>query len=152
LVARGTILAPHPQSLSLARHQAEATLQCMNDVEPVLRRADREQFATRDGSLVTELVHPSLGGSTRQSLAEAVVPAGGETIAHRHHRAEEIYSFVSGHGRMTLGENTFDVTPGDSVVIPPGTSHKLRNAGTEPLVLLCVCAPPYSHEDTELLG
>lgn len=123
----------------------------MSDVEPVLRRGDREQFETRDGSLVTELVHPSFGGSGRQSLAEAVVPAGGETIAHRHRRSEEIYSFTSGRGRMTLGEESFEVRPGDSVVIPPKTPHKLRNTGTEPLVLLCICAPPYSHEDTELL-
>jgi mannose-6-phosphate isomerase-like protein (cupin superfamily) len=123
----------------------------MDDVEPVLRRADREQFTTRDGSLVTELVHPAFGGSTRQSLAEAIVPAGGETLAHRHHRSEEIYSFASGRGRMTLGHDTFEVGPGDNVVIPQGTSHKLRNTGTEPLVLLCVCAPPYSDEDTELL-
>ena len=30
--------------------------------------------------------------------------------------------------------------------------HKLFNPGTEPLVLLCCCAPAYSHEDTVLTG
>ena len=34
--------------------------------------------------------------------------------------------------------------PGDAVVIPPGTPHKLLNTGPEPLVLLCCCAPAYS--------
>jgi mannose-6-phosphate isomerase-like protein (cupin superfamily) len=37
-------------------------------------------------------------------------------------------------------------------VIPPGTPHKLRNTGAEPLKLLCCCAPPYSHEDTFMLA
>jgi mannose-6-phosphate isomerase-like protein (cupin superfamily) len=37
-------------------------------------------------------------------------------------------------------------------VIAPGAVHKLRNPGTEPLVLLCCCAPAYSHEDTVLTG
>jgi mannose-6-phosphate isomerase-like protein (cupin superfamily) len=44
------------------------------------------------------------------------------------------------------------VRGGDCVVIPPGAVHKLRNPGTEPLVLLCCCAPAYSHEDTVLTG
>ena len=118
---------------------------------PIIRRADREPFTTKDGSLVTELVHPAFSAATEgQSVAEAVVPAGGETIAHRHHRSEEIYVFTAGSGRMTLAGETFAVAAGDAVVIPPGTRHKLY-AGAEPLVLLCVCAPSYSDEDTELL-
>ena len=36
-------------------------------------------------------------------------------------------------------------------MIAPGVPHKLWNTGAEPLVLLCCCAPPYSHEDTVLL-
>ena len=38
------------------------------------------------------------------------------------------------------------------MVIAPGAVHKLRNEGAEPLVLLCCCAPAYSHEDTVLTG
>ncbi len=117
---------------------------------PIIRRADREPFTTKDGSVVTELVHPSFSEVAGQSVAEAVVPAGGETIAHLHRRSEEIYVFTAGSGSMTLGAETFAVAAGDAVVIPPGTPHKLV-AGGERLVLLCICAPAYSHEDTELL-
>ncbi len=117
---------------------------------PIIRRADRESFTTKDGSVVTELIHPAFSSATGQSVAEAVVPAGGETIAHRHHRSEEIYVFTAGSGRMTLAGETFAVAAGDAVVIPPGTPHKLY-AGAEPFVVLCVCAPAYSDEDTELL-
>lgn len=119
--------------------------------EPVLRRSDRDPFETKDGSSVLEIAHPSFSAARSQSLAEATVPAGGETIAHRHPRAEEIYSFTAGAGRMSLGEQAFPVAAGDTVVIPPGTPHKLWNNGPEPLVLLCASSPPYSHEDTELL-
>ena len=41
---------------------------------------------------------------------------------------------------------------GDCVVIPPGAVHGLVNTGEEPLVLLCCCAPAYSHEDTVLVS
>ncbi len=117
----------------------------------IIRRDDREAFVTKDGSLVTELVHPSFASNSAQSVAEATVPPDGETIAHIHRRSEEIYLFTSGAGRMTLGEETFDVAAGDAVAIQPGTAHKLTNGGSDPLVLLCISAPAYSHEDTELL-
>lgn len=119
--------------------------------DPIERRTDREQFRTRDGSLVTELVHPSNSDASRQSVAEAIVPPGAETAAHLHPLSEEIYVFTSGAAEMRLGERTFAVAAGDSVVIAPGTPHRLWNRSSEPLVLLCVCAPAYSHEDTVLL-
>ncbi len=52
---------------------------------------------------------------------------------------------------MRLAGETFPVCTGDTVCIPPGTPHALHNPGPEPLRLLCRCAPPYRHEDTELL-
>jgi mannose-6-phosphate isomerase-like protein (cupin superfamily) len=80
-----------------------------------------------------------------------VVPPGGSTIAHLHRRAEEIYLFTSGSGRMRLGEDETAVRAGDCVVIAPGVAHKLWADETEALVLLCCCAPAYSHDDTVLL-
>jgi mannose-6-phosphate isomerase-like protein (cupin superfamily) len=115
------------------------------------RLDDQESFITADGSSIREVAGIPSANAVNQSLAEATVPPGGETIEHRHHRSEEIYHFVSGAGRMRLGDEEGDVRAGDTVVVAPGVRHKLWNPGSEPLVLLCCCAPPYSHEDTELL-
>jgi mannose-6-phosphate isomerase-like protein (cupin superfamily) len=52
---------------------------------------------------------------------------------------------------MILGEERFAIGPGDTVAIPQGTAHAVENTGEEPLRILCCCAPPYSHDDTELL-
>ena len=106
---------------------------------------------TKDGSEIRELAGIPTGNAENQSLAEATVPAGAETEEHYHRRSEEIYFFTHGSGRMRLGEHETEVAAGDTVVIPPGIRHKLWNTGTEPLKLLCCCAPPYSHEDTVLL-
>jgi mannose-6-phosphate isomerase-like protein (cupin superfamily) len=115
------------------------------------RLDQREPFITADGSTIRELAGIPTGNAANQSLAEATVPPGGETIAHHHIRSEEIYLFTSGSGRMRLGGEETDVRAGDAIVIPPGTPHKLLNPTGEPLVLLCCCAPPYSNEDTVLL-
>jgi mannose-6-phosphate isomerase-like protein (cupin superfamily) len=110
-----------------------------------------EAFTTLDGSTIREIVGPAWTPARNQSLAEATVPVGARTIAHYHRAAEELYYFTAGRGRMTLGDEERDVTAGECVVIPPGEVHVLVNTGDEPLVLLCCCAPAYSHEDTVLV-
>ena len=117
----------------------------------VTRIEERKAFITADGSVIRELAGIPSGNARNQSLAQATVPPGGDTIEHYHRTSEEIYLFTKGMGRMQLGEQEGPVRAGDAVVIPPGTPHRLVNTGPEPLVLLCCCAPAYSHEDTVLL-
>ena len=114
-------------------------------------RAAAAPYTTKDGSTIRELMHPLVHGNAAQSLAEATVPPGGMTALHRHARTEELYHVLEGRGRMTLGEREFDVAPGDTVLIAPGTPHRIGNPGHAELRFLCACAPAYSHEDTELL-
>ena len=117
----------------------------------IVRREQREAFITADGSSIRELAGVPSGNAANQSLAEAVVPPGATTIAHLHRTTEEIYLFTAGTGRMRLGDEERAVRAGDCVVIAPGIAHELWADEREPLVLLCCCAPAYSHEDTVLL-
>lgn len=105
---------------------------------------------TKDGSLIRELMHPAVHGNRAQSLAEATVPPGAATLLHLHRVTEEIYHFTGGTGRMTLGAESFEVEPGDTVCIPPGTPHRVVNTGAEPLRILCCSSPAYAHDDTEV--
>lgn len=114
--------------------------------------ADASPFTTKDGSTIREVAGPVSLPTDNQSLAEARVPPGGATTAHVHRISEELYYFTAGSGRIRMGDEEREVAPGDCVVIPPGTPHKLFNASdADDLVLLCCCAPPYSDADTELL-
>lgn len=115
------------------------------------RRAEVPAYVTRDGSEIRELMHPARHGNRLQSLAEATVAPGARTLLHRHAVTEELYHVSAGSGIMTLGDASFKVGVGDTVLIAPGTSHRIEATGTEPLRFLCCCSPPYSHEDTELL-
>ena len=110
-----------------------------------------QPFTTLDGSTIREIAGPAWTPARNQSLAEATVPVGGRTIAHYHRTTEELYFFTAGSGRMTLGDEEREVTAGDCVVIPPSEVHALLNPGDEARVLLCCCAPAYSHEDTVLV-
>jgi len=44
-----------------------------------------ESFVTKDGSIIRELMHPSVHGNANQSLAEAIVPVGQGTHPRRRH-------------------------------------------------------------------
>jgi len=116
-------------------------------VEIVNRRVSTP-FITKDGSEIRSILDRTNSSAANQSLAEAALPPGGATDAHRHPVTEEIYYVLRGAGRMTVGTEQREVGPGDGILIPPGTRHTIQNVGQDPLVFLCCCAPPYSHEDT----
>ncbi len=115
------------------------------------RYDDVPPYATKDGSLIRELMRPDVHGNSNQSLAEAIVAPGQTTAPHRHTLSEEIYHVTAGSGLMLLNGRRFTIRPGDTICIPPGFAHCVRNTGDLPLHILCCCAPPYSHDDTEML-
>jgi mannose-6-phosphate isomerase-like protein (cupin superfamily) len=109
-----------------------------------LRSLDRaEPFVTKDGSTIRELHHTEL-----QSLAEATLEPGQATERHYHRATEEIYLVTKGSGELELDGESRHVRRGDAVLILPGAWHTLANEGTSELTILCMCAPPYSDDDT----
>jgi mannose-6-phosphate isomerase-like protein (cupin superfamily) len=79
----------------------------------VIRLDQRDAFITADGSEIRELAGIPSGNAVNQSLAQATVPAGADTVEHYHRLTEEIYYFTRGNGRMRLGDDEFDVRDGD---------------------------------------
>jgi mannose-6-phosphate isomerase-like protein (cupin superfamily) len=109
-----------------------------------LRSLDRaEPFRTKDGSTIRELHRTSV-----QSLAEAALEPGQATQRHYHRQSEEIYFVTKGAGELEVDGEIRTVRPGDAILIPPGAWHTLENDGTSELLILCMCSPPYSHDDT----
>ena len=89
-------------------------------------------FTTKDGSTIRSLLDLSNAPVSKQSLAEATIPAGGSTQRHWHRDSEEFYFLLEGRGLMEIDGTEREVGPGDAI-------H---------LRFLCCCAPPYRHEDT----
>ena len=116
----------------------------------IVNRNASDPFITKDGSEIRSILDRTNSSAANQSLAEATLPPAAATEAHRHPHTEEIYYILRGAGRMTIGADQREVGPGDGILIPPGTLHTIHNIGAGPLVFLCCCAPPYSHEDTFL--
>ena len=60
----------------------------------------------------------------------------GSGVGHHVQKEDEIYYVLSGKGTMVLDGKTVDITPGTAVLTRPGSSHSLKQAGEEDLVIL----------------
>ena len=98
-----------------------------------------------DGSEVRVLCR-----TRRGSMAHFTLPAGAVSKAVAHRTVDELWFFLSGHGRMwrrLQGEDqVLEVEPGMSLNIPVGTQFQFRSDGAA-LVALGVTMPPWPGED-----
>jgi len=64
----------------------------------------------------------------------ALKPGAG--VGYHEQHEDEVYYVLSGRGVMTLDDKPVDIGPGTAVLTRPGSSHGLRQAGNEDLVVL----------------
>lgn len=110
--------------------------------------SDAEVF-TNERCYILELLNDPRVPET--SLALARVDPGVTTKWHRV-SVHEWYVIAEGRGRMSVGNApAFDVGPGDSVSIPPGTPQRIENTGSSALLFHCICQPRFRQEVYESL-
>jgi mannose-6-phosphate isomerase-like protein (cupin superfamily) len=78
-------------------------------------------------------------------LDMSVIPPGSEIGSHTHSSDnEELYIVITGHGRMQLDRQEFDIGPGHVIINRPGGTHGLRNIGDTDLRLVVIEIPTRS--------
>jgi mannose-6-phosphate isomerase-like protein (cupin superfamily) len=73
-------------------------------------------------------------GLTLVFRKRALKPGSG--IGYHEQKEDEIYYVLSGRGVMTIDGKTFDVGPGTAVLTRPGSSHGIKQTGSEDLVMM----------------
>lgn len=84
------------------------------------------------------------GGDTGGARFEfdAVLPPGlSGPPPHRHRAEAETFTVLAGRLRVRLGRRTVDLDAGESVTVPPGTTHGFANPFDEPARIRTVEAP-----------
>lgn len=119
-------------------------------MEPrIFRAAEAAPYVTKDESLIVEIFHPATVPGVPYSVAEATVPPGGRTVPHRHEHSLETYYVLEGEGVLLVGGGRTTLARGDGALLPPGTRHAVE-AGPGGMRFLCLCFPPYDHDQTIL--
>ncbi len=82
------------------------------------------------------LVGP-LDGAPNFRIRYFRIEPGGHSALERHGHDHGVY-ILHGHGRVRMGEEEVEVSPGDAVYIPGWELHQFSAVGDEPLGFLCV--------------
>jgi len=73
------------------------------------------------------------------TVSTTTLKPGKETTGHTHEGIEEVYTFLSGHGLMVIGDAEFHAEAGKTFTIPDGAFHKVyNNSDDEDLFFICV--------------
>jgi len=74
-------------------------------------------------------------------LVEVSLAPGMGVPRHTHTREDEAYFVLAGELEVTVGEKTFVLRPGDTLLAPRDIPHKLRNSGKTTNHYLLVFSP-----------
>lgn len=112
---------------------------------------DCKEIIAGDDSILHELLHPEKADvQIRYSLAHAKVLPGRATKPHRL-KTSEVYYIIAGNGLMHIDEESFEVSPGCTVYIPPNATQYIENASDADLIFLCIVDPAWRKENEEIL-
>jgi len=90
------------------------------------------------GTRFTSLATPTRG-CRRTSVWLVEIPPGTEATSHEL-TAEEVFVVLEGRATVQIGGRRGEAEAGDAIVVPPGESFELANAGSADLRLIC-CLP-----------
>ena len=93
----------------------------------VVAAADRPVSAGPGGALVSEV---DAGTSRDLCILEVSVPPGGSTGVHAH-QGDEHHVILAGRWRLTQGDTTVELGPGDYLAWDPTIPHDVENIGAE---------------------
>jgi transcriptional regulator with XRE-family HTH domain len=100
----------------------------------VVRAAERPRFGPAGATVASEVD----GGTSRDlCIIEADVPSGTSTGVHAH-SGDEHHVILSGRWRMTQGEHSFELGPGDYIAWDPSIPHDAANIGDGPGRILII--------------
>jgi mannose-1-phosphate guanylyltransferase / mannose-6-phosphate isomerase len=88
-----------------------------------------------------------LGEGPRFKLKRIEVKPGASLSLQMHHHRNEHWIVVDGLAEVTNGDRTFLLHTNESTYIPAEHKHRLRNPGTDPLVMIEVQSGSYLGED-----
>lgn len=87
----------------------------------------------------------NLFSTPQQFLDVYCLEPGQKQKIHVHEGSSKVYVVLEGHARITVGEETRNLGPGQTVLAPAGEAHGVENTTAERLVLLVSMAPPPEH-------
>ena len=108
---------------------------------PVVYHRDRPVINSASGEpSLSMVVNREVGATALSVWLSSHAP--GEDVPLHTHEVEEVLTFLSGEGVVTIGDETLPIHGDMSVIVPPRTPHGYRNTGDTPLRIVITIADP----------
>ncbi len=138
------IMAPR-NSLIERQSLAEAVVPVGGATHEHFHAVAEEIYFILSGVGEMRIRRPAAQGATAGLRStEKPITAGAATLSMTMH------SLPAVDDSAAAADELIPVRAGDAIALPPGTIHKLWNCGDTDLVFLCLCSPPYEHDDTTI--
>jgi putative monooxygenase len=137
-------LASTPQPMHSRPADRAIVAARLSDIAPDRRR----------GAEIRTLLSPSNAGSVSGFMGVARLLPGERIAQHYHPYSEEFLFVTEGDLAVDLDDEPWTLRPGEALLIPPGTRHRLRNSGPVPVQAVfhlgpLAPRPELGHVDTE---
>ncbi len=122
----------------------------MSDPEPLIRDGDEIEYESVDAAdgLAKGVLIADEHGAPNFAIRRFTLEAGTEVPKHTNEVEHEQY-VLAGEYVVGLEDEEYEVSAGDSLLIPAGTVHWYRNEGDEDGAF--ICAVPHGDDEIELL-
>lgn len=98
------------------------------------------RISPRDSNRLAIIFDPT-GESTPFIACVEIFDEGGKTPPNMHRSAFEMFYVLEGHARACCGADSLELSRGDSLLVPPGSSHVIENIGEGRLYTLTTMVP-----------
>jgi quercetin dioxygenase-like cupin family protein len=98
------------------------------------------------GERITFLATSADMGGEAVVIETVVQPDGAVAAAHVHPNQSERFAVKSGKLGLNVGRKKLTLGAGDVATVEPGTPHRFRNAGDEPVTFVCEIRPGLQFE------
>ena len=109
----------------------------------VVRAADREVLRFEGSSIAYSILSAKFPGRRLEPLLVHISPKNKSLPSDefRSHPGEEFYYVLEGALRLQVGDDVFDLSPGDSLHFKSTVQHRMDNPSDGETLALCVVTP-----------
>ncbi|MEE9422041.1 MAG: cupin domain-containing protein [Gammaproteobacteria bacterium] len=115
-------------------------------MKPDIYKPDiQSEYYFEEGCHILEILNSDADPSV--SVARARVAPGKTTHWHKLRDTTERYLIITGEGKVEIeGLEPTQVSPGDLVLIPPGTAQRITCTSPNELVFYAICSPRFTKD------
>lgn len=119
----------------------------------LIRTADVPGYqpANHHHTVNQRLIGPETVGAKQMEVLLGTLHKGGGALPHAHPGIEQACHLLEGTAHVKVGDEAFDMAPGDTCFFPADVMHQFTVTSDTPVKLLVIYSPPYGESPDKVV-